>query len=276
MASLRAPSAPKAPSGPRLRLRPLRSERDIEIERHAPQPDEFTESADIPFVSWNMFLRHWVWEQGEHITLVGSTGSGKTVLALELLGRREYVIALATKVRDESLYPKLEKAGFVTSSNPKVENPDKTPKVIFRPRLSAPTKQAREYQADAFGTLLINAFNEGEWCLYGDEIRYLSQNLKLSTELETLWLQGRSLGVSMVVATQRPVSIPVLAFESATHLFLYKMTDRLNVNRAAEFSSADADLLRWWLPRLKRYEVLYIDTRTGEMIRTKVDLKGKK
>jgi hypothetical protein len=258
-----------------LRLRPLRTERAIAVEDAAPERDETFENASVPFVSWDKFVRDWEWEQGEHITAVGATGSGKTTLAVRLLERRQYVIALATKARDESLYPKLEKMGFVVTANPVIEDAVKTPKVIFRPRLAAPTEAAKEYQKEAFRTLLINVFNEGNWCLYGDEIRYLSQNLNLKTELETLWLQGRSLGVSMVITTQRPVSIPVLAFESATHLFLYKMADRVNVNRAAEFSSGDVELLRYWLPKLERYEVMYIDTRTGYMVRTKVEMKGK-
>jgi hypothetical protein len=76
----------------------------------------------------------------------------------------------------------------------------------------------------------------------------------------------------MIVATQRPVSIPVIAFESATHLFLFRMTDRANIQRASEFGGADVDLIRHTLPRLPRYEVLYVDTRTGEMLRTKVKL----
>ena len=178
---------------------------------------------------------------------------------------------LATKNRDESLYPKLQAKGYKLTGDPDLDY-QKTPRVIFRPKLEAPTGEAQEEQREAFRRLLVNVFNEGGWCLYGDEIRYLSQNLGLSTELETLWLQGRSMGVSMVVATQRPVSIPVLAFESATHLFLFRATDRTNIQRMSEFGGADVDLIRYTVPRLPRYEVLYVDTRTGQMLRTKVRL----
>jgi hypothetical protein len=203
--------------------------------------------------------------------MVGATGSGKTTLADKLIDFRTWVCVLATKNRDESLYPRLQKKGYKLTEDPEL-NYQETPKVIFRPKLGAPTKEAREGQQEAFRTLLINVFNEGGWCLYGDEIRYLTQNLGLAPELETLWLQGRSMGVSIIVATQRPVSIPVIAFESATHLFLFRATDSVNIQRSSEFGGADKDLIRYTLPRLPRYEVLYVDTRTGEMLRTKVKL----
>jgi hypothetical protein len=76
----------------------------------------------------------------------------------------------------------------------------------------------------------------------------------------------------MIVSTQRPVSIPVVAFESATHLFLFRTTDNRNIERIAEFEGANEKLLRWLLPRLQPHEALYIETRTGRMVRTKVEI----
>lgn len=220
---------------------------------------------------WDEFLSGFTFEQGEHITMVGATGSGKTTLAQRMLDYRAFVCVLATKNRDPSLYPELLRKGYRITSDPELDWTE-APRVIFRPKLEAPTAEAKVEQREAFRELLVDVFNEGGWCLYGDEVRYLTQNLGLATELETLWLQGRSLGVSMVVSTQRPVSIPVLAFESATHLFLFRATDRANIQRASEFSAADADAIRFTLPRLPRYEVLYVDTRSGAMVRTKVNL----
>lgn len=222
-------------------------------------------------MEWDQFLAQFQFEQGEHVTMVGATGSGKTTLAQRMIDYRTYVCVMATKNRDPSLYPVLLAKGYTITDDPELDY-RQHPKVVFRPKLEAPTAEAKVTQQEAFRELLVGVFNEGGWCLYGDEVRYLTQNLGLATELETLWLQGRSLGVSMVVATQRPVSIPVLAFESATHLFLFRATDRANIQRASEFAAADADAIRYTLPRLPRYEALYIDTRSGAMMRTKVKL----
>lgn len=224
-----------------------------------------------PFVPWGRFLAETNFRQGEHITVVGSTGSGKTTLALRLLPYRKFTCVLATKNADESLYPKLESDGYVMTDDPELDA-ETDPLVIFRPKLEAPTAEAQEEQREKFQQVLIGIFNEGGWAVYGDEIRYLSDNLKLKRELELLWLQGRSLGITMVVSTQRPVSIPVVAFESASHLFLFRTTDQANIDRAAEFESANKPLLRYLLPRLPFHEVLYIEARTGRMLRTKVHL----
>jgi AAA domain len=274
-------SRPRTPSPPRLgrvRLRAPRPPESLRLDTSLPRDrynraggEDGLELEPIPYVSWEDFLAGFEFIQGEHVTLVGATGSGKTTLALKLLDFRAYVIALATKQRDESLYPKLAAKGYYLTGDPQLDY-HQHPKIIFRPALKDLSKESKEQQKEDFKAVLDQVFDEGNWCLYGDEIRYLSDNLGLATELNTLWLQGRSMGVSMVVATQRPVSIPVIAFESATHLFLFRATDRVNIQRSSEFGGADVDLIRYTLPRLPRYEVLYVDTRTGEMLRTKVRL----
>lgn len=222
-----------------------------------------------PFIPWAQFLSQLDLKQGDAITIVGSTGSGKTTLALRLLPYRDYVCVMGTKNKDDSLYPRLEREGYKLTDDPKLD-PEDEPLVLFRPKLAGPTIEAVNEQRQKFFELLVGVFNEGGWCLYGDEVRYLSDNLKLRSVLDLLWLQGRSLGITMLVSTQRPVSIPVVAFESAVHLFLFRTTDKANIDRAAEFESANIALLRYLLPRLPKYEVLYIDARTGRMVRTKV------
>jgi hypothetical protein len=244
-----------------LRLSPVRSEESVALD---------TERRGMPpYVRWDRFLERFDWRQGQHVTLVGTTGSGKTTLARQILPRREFVVVLATKAKDSSLYDPLLRQGYelVEKFDP---NPREHPRVIFRPRLSAPTSEGRAEQKEAFRLALIDVFATGGWCVYADEVRYLTQYLGLQTEFETLWLQGRSLGVSLIVGTQRPVSIPLLAFDSADHLFLWRNTDRVNIQRMAEFAGASVEAARYTIPRLPRHEALYIATRTDEMVRTKV------
>jgi hypothetical protein len=150
-----------------------------------------------------------------------------------------------------------------------------TPKVIYRPGLklkNTSVGDAKAIQRQGFERVLTNVIEEGGWAVYGDEIRYLANDLKLTAELEQLWLQGATELVTMIVSTQRPVAIPVVAFESAWHLFIFRTTDVRNIERIAEFEGANEKLLRWLLPRLEEHEVLYIETRTGQMTRTKVRL----
>lgn len=150
-------------------------------------------------------------------------------------------------------------------------DPTEQPRVILNPPKDG--LKPREYklvQAETFSDALGEVWDTGNWCVFADEIRYLTDNLKLRDDIEPLWLQGRSLGVSVVCATQRPAWIPAEAFSQATHLFLFREVDQRNIDRSAEFSAADKDVIKHVLPRLPKYECLYVDTRTGYMARTKV------
>lgn len=222
----------------------------------------------VPYMDWDRFVEAFDFRQGEHITLVGGTGSGKTTLARELiLPRRDFVSVFGTKKKDASLYGPLTAAGYVLTDDWDPYD-EEIPKVIFRPTISGVGKGGKAGQSNAFEEAMDEVFEAGNWCCYFDEVAYLSKNLKLATPLETLWMQGRSLGISMVAATQRPVEIPLIAYE-ANHLFLWKFTDKRNVDTISEFTGSNINVARQVIPRLPRYEALYINTVTDEICRTK-------
>jgi|SRR5580700_187583 hypothetical protein len=275
MAPLQTPRLPQSNLRlPRLRLARPRGSGSVELDEARPivKGDQLVIP---PFMPEREFLQQLVLEQGHHVTAVGATQSGKTTLITRwVLPRRSYTVVLATKRRDPSLYPRLKANGFVMTDDPEL-NAGENPKVIYRPGLKlkgTSVKDAKILQRDGFERVLTNVIEEGSWAVYGDEIRYLANDLKLTAELEQLWLQGATELVTMIVSTQRPVAIPVVAFESAWHLFLFRTTDVRNIERIAEFEGANEKLLRWLLPRLEEHEVLYIETRTGRMVRTKVRL----
>ena len=100
----RRPPTPPPPKLPRigpLRLSPIRSQDSVRLDRTVtpkggqPLP---------PFVRFDRFMADWRWKQGEHVTTIGPTGSGKTVLNRELLRRRDFVVVLGVKNRDKELY----------------------------------------------------------------------------------------------------------------------------------------------------------------------------
>lgn len=201
------------------------------------------------------------------MTFAGGTGSGKTTFARQLLGRRKYVVVMATKKEDSSLYDPLLRAGFKmrTTWPP---DPDTEPWIIYRPPLVGGVA-GKDAQREAFREVLVDIFETGGWCVYCDEVRYLTEFLGLKTEMELLWLQGRSLGVSLAVATQRPVSIPILAFE-AQHLFVWRFSHKPDIDTISHFTGTLSPVVRQTVPRLPKHEVLHVQPEYGTASRTKL------
>ena len=119
-------------------------------------------------------------------------------------------------------------------------------------------------QAELFRRMLYDAYRAGGWTLYLDEARYLAEYLGLSRQMELLWIQGRSLGVTMIASAQRPRHLPLAAYSQATHLYLWRNTDRQDLRRLSEISgSVDIGMVIAAVQSLARHEVLYVDAQRG-------------
>jgi hypothetical protein len=211
---------------------------------------------------WSEFLDGWTWNQGEHITIVGPTNQGKTTLALQLLPRREFVCVLAAKPQDE-LIERLGKRDFVVVRKLPFPPPEMYKRVIFWPRVDSPTDIIA--QKEAFRLALIDIYRKGGYCLYIDELRYVTDFLRLAPLVDLLWQQGRSLGVSVVGGTQRPAFVPLAAYDQATHLFLFRDNDAVNLRRLRGIGGVRSDEVAQVVPRLEGHRVLYLNTRDGRM-----------
>jgi hypothetical protein len=249
---------------PRLPILDRRGEASARLDQ-----EQEKQERPVSFIPWRQFDRDVQFDQGDHITLVGRTKSGKTTLAVGgLLPHFTWSVVMATKVKDDKLYAPLEAQGFVMSANPALDA-KRHPKIIFKPPLKGATKADKEQQAEMFRQVLGVAFAEGGWAIYMDEVRYLSDNMGLKTELETLWLQGRSLGITMIAATQNPVSIPRVAFDQVEHLFFWRQTERERVKQMADMAGSEAATVKSVVPRLPQHEALYVHPADDRMYRTK-------
>lgn len=218
----------------------------------------------VPVLSWSRFLGQFTWKQGEHVSLIGPTGQGKTTLAAAISEQRRYVVWVATKPKDEALDRLMAKGYRRIQHWP----PDMTmTRVIFWPTWKDRNDTAR--QREAIGAMLDETFRAGGWTVVVDELAYLAQVLRLDGRLRPYWWQGRSNHLSLVAATQRPAWVPLEMYSQATHLFLWGDRSGDNLKRLGELNYSHVDTVRRIVSSLARYDVLYVDTRTGEMVITR-------
>lgn len=231
----------------------------------APAPD-----VDIPHVAWDTFMAdHFVWRQGEHVTMVGPTGSGKTTAAMAILPQRSFVLALAMKPKDDTMNALIKSAGYL-----KVKDWKAIPAIRLRKVLRAVLwpryRSVRDVgnQAVVFDEALDNAFIAGGWCLYVDEL-FWAAKLGLNPQLEAWWTQGRSNNLTVIAGTQRPAHISLLAYDQATHLFFWRDNDEANLKRISGLNGSSAKLVKYVVSNLARHDTLYVNTRTGAMVVTR-------
>lgn len=234
----------------------------------------------VSSLPWDEFLARFVgaWRQGEHVSIVGATGSGKSVLALELLEARTAAserwssAVLANKPRDREL-TKLTRRGWVKLRKWPPRHGER--RILLWPGMRS--VESFDTQAQVFDHALRELFLAGRWAIYLDEVRYVSHTLGLGRLLELFWLQGRSSGLTVVAGTQRSAWVPLEFYSQATHLLLFREASPANRKRLTEHcGGADGTRVARVVSRLDTHEFLHVNTRTGSMVRSRVNLTGSK
>lgn len=219
---------------------------------------------DVPRVTWDEFLTQFSWKQGEHVTLLGPTGQGKTTLAMAILPRRDYVMIFACKAKDRTLDKLIKEEGYIKTQEYPV--PPWAKRVILWPSTKGPAYRVEQQRV--FHAALSDIYTAGGWCVYLDELRYICDTLKLAPYVENLWQQGRSLGISVVGGNQRPRFVPLNAYDQATHLFVWNFNDRENAKRLSEIVGINEKEIAAVVRSLPKYDVLYINADTHQLLIT--------
>lgn len=146
------------------------------------------------------------------------------------------------------------------------------PRLIFWPQ--APEKaSARErlaVQAGEIRKALDWADRTGGWTVVIDELMWASNNLKLERELESLYFQARTQGVSVIGAAQRPRQVPLLALNQSTYLLIWQTSDKQDIERLRELSAGfPRNLIESCVMTLSRseHEALFVDAKAQELAR---------
>jgi ABC-type dipeptide/oligopeptide/nickel transport system ATPase component len=152
------------------------------------------------------------WKQGEHVAVVGDTGTGKTYLMARLAQLRSHVVVLRTKP-DDIKFP-----GFVPRRAATALNNIHTERLLLTP----------DYHRQAYEGwwTLENVWQHGGWCVMIDELWYAEHELKLQQSVNRLLTQGRSKAITVVVGMQRPAQVSRFALSQVTHLFTFRTEGR--------------------------------------------------
>lgn len=236
----------------------------------------------VPFVPWSRLINHIgnTWRTGQHVTLIGKTNSGKTHLALELADLRPYVVIAATKRRDSlmsdaqahgyRIVPSMREVPYTETGHP-VFN-----RVIVWPATDSPSERNRQaIQAAVLRETLSIAERQSKgysgWTVLIDETMWAYDMLGLKRELDAVWYQGRSAGMSLIACAQRPTRVPRLMISQASHLFLWMVSDKRDLEPLREIAGAvPPQVIEDVLPTLdfERHEFLYVGVDTGYVARS--------
>ena len=235
------------------------------------------ETYNVPFIGWSELEAHIAefWKQGQHVGLIGKTGSGKSHLALRLLDLKPFVIIIATKRYD----PLLEEAsrGYIVredmSEIPRTDEGHPIYNdVIIWPGTAIKSESDRlTRQREAILNTLDTAERQRYWTVLIDDVMWVYDMLGLSKKLEAIWYQARSAGISLVASAQRPVKTPRNMVAQASHLFLFSVSDKRDLEHFREIAgSVPPAMIEDILPRLDaaRHEFLYVGCDDGFICRS--------
>jgi hypothetical protein len=185
-----------------LSLKPVRPQDLVEIH----QPNQ------------NLIGPPFPWNPGDHLSLIGETGSGKTTLAVWLLKQRRFVIALRTKMDDVRFQMEAVVKSHIAMKNLRLN------RIELRPdRLPVDRRRAELWAAYRL------AGKQGGWTVYTDETWFVEHRLGLTLEIEDLLTQGRSQDMrplTMVLSAQRPARISRFVLSQATHVIAWNVEPR--------------------------------------------------
>lgn len=246
-----------------------------------------------PFLTWDAFIA-WLaepdeqgrprFQQGDHVGIIGPTGTGKTHIAFELAELRAYVIAVACKPQDPLTEDALRR-GYWPVPGRQLEIPivDGRPlhnRVLFWPRLSdAEIRKTPQHellalekriQKPAVGGAIGYVRVHGNWCLLLDEGTWICRDLNLQRDVDAALTGFRTLKASVIILGQRPAWMGRYVLAMPVHLVLFQTSDADDLKALGDISGLDTKLIQHLVRNLDhdRHEALYINTRTRQMFRT--------
>lgn len=221
------------------------------------------------------FVRR-VWEHkaGEHTTIIGPTGSGKSTLGYLLFNRSITAklpgVAVLTKPRDHATQKAASSGRLRTVRTWPPRRSLFEPKPprghVLHPRFTYDQDLDLAEHAAQIRAVLADAYRNGDRIVYMPDLYGVLRLMpELARPVEIMWINARSNGASMWTDSQKATHIPLLAFNQATHLLLFRDPDKRGRERFGEISGMDPKLVEQANLSLGRHEALYVRQTDGTM-----------
>lgn len=187
------------------------------------------------------------WKQGEHLMVIGPTGSGKTTLARHIdqvrIDKGGFVVVLVGKLLPDATITNDYK-GFVRWERMKKNPSPHENKILLWPKTETlkHRKDMEVLQKDVFNEAFDVFATQGRWSVHIDEGLYMSdpKHMNMSKDIAMLHALGRSSKLTVITLAQRPSHLPLIIYSSAAHAFIGRTREQVDWKRLSELGGRES------------------------------------
>ncbi|MBT9145236.1 MAG: hypothetical protein DDT42_01106 [candidate division WS2 bacterium] len=194
---------------------------------------------------------------GEHIIFCGTTGSGKTYLAMHMLDNYERYFIFDT-------HNALDLEGVIITNPFRINQKLKAyNKIIYRPELKYRTKEAYNY-------VIKNLVTKGggkNRIIYIDEIFHLGFGMSFPDWLSRGISTARQRKTSFWISSQRPSNIPMAILTEARRIYIYYLSYSEDIKKLSKFSRNGEKFIREVASLGYDYSFVELDRIKGDFVK---------